>query len=89
MGAVWRYELEMPNIEQTAASLYEEIAPLYEQLHALVRAQLRLYYGPDLVSSDGPIPAHLLGKSAPPPETEQCLWTVCSWQYEIHILSKV
>ena len=61
MGAVWRYELEMPNIEQTAASLYEEIRPLYEQLHALVRAQLRRYYGPRLVSGDGPIPAHLLG----------------------------
>ncbi|KAF0303947.1 Angiotensin-converting enzyme [Amphibalanus amphitrite] len=62
MGAVWRYELEMPNIEQTAAGLYEEIKPLYQQLHALVRAQLRSYYGPQLVSDDGPIPAHLLGK---------------------------
>ncbi|XP_043197042.1 angiotensin-converting enzyme-like isoform X2 [Amphibalanus amphitrite] len=69
MGAVWRYELEMPNIEQTAAGLYEEIKPLYQQLHALVRAQLRSYYGPQLVSADGPIPAHLLGN----------LWSQ-SWQ---------
>ncbi|XP_037076230.1 angiotensin-converting enzyme-like [Pollicipes pollicipes] len=61
MGAVWRHELEMPDIEQTARGLSEEVRPLYEQLHALVRSALRRHYGPKLVSSRGPIPAHLLG----------------------------
>ena len=42
-------------------SLWVELRPLYLQLHAYVRRQLRLQYGENIVSKDGPIPAHLFG----------------------------
>lgn len=45
------------NIEQ----LYEEIRPLYLNLHSYVRKILRAKYGSVTVSHDGPIPVHLLG----------------------------
>lgn len=40
-----------------------QIKPLYEQLHAYVRHQLGQVYGPELISSTGGLPAHLLGMS--------------------------
>lgn len=42
-------------------TLWQELKPLYLQLHAYVRRELRKKYGEDIVSKDGPIPAHLLG----------------------------
>jgi hypothetical protein len=39
------------------------VKPLYLQLHAYVRRELRKKYGEDIVSKDGPIPAHLLGNA--------------------------
>jgi peptidyl-dipeptidase A len=41
--------------------LWGQVKPLYEALHAHVRAGLRARYGPDKVPEAGPIPAHLLG----------------------------
>ncbi|KAK9731649.1 Angiotensin-converting enzyme [Popillia japonica] len=41
-------------------NLWEQIKPLYLQIHAYVRNKLRQKYG-DIVSEKGPIPAHLLG----------------------------
>lgn len=35
--------------------------PLYEQLHAYVRRKLRDFYGPDKISRQAPLPAHILG----------------------------
>lgn len=40
-----------------------QIKPLYEQLHAYVRHKLGQVYGPELISSTGSLPAHLLGTS--------------------------
>lgn len=46
------------NVDQ----MYEDVKPLYAQLHAHVRKILRDKYGTAAVSSDGPIPVHLLGE---------------------------
>ena len=56
---------------QAMAGLMNDIKPLYEQLHAFVRARLVQYYSHQLngtshqtiLKADGPIPAHILGLS--------------------------
>ncbi|XP_008492997.2 angiotensin-converting enzyme 2 [Calypte anna] len=70
-GDYWRanYEAEYPkeyeySRDQLVADvekIFEQIKPLYQQLHAYVRHQLEQVYGPKLISSTGCLPAHLLG----------------------------
>jgi peptidyl-dipeptidase A len=62
-GALWRsgYDMTPDAFEKEAARLWEEVKPLYEELHCYVRAQLAKSYGKDKVPATGPIPAHLLG----------------------------
>ncbi|XP_059056714.1 angiotensin-converting enzyme-like [Achroia grisella] len=57
----WLSEYESDDSEDQFASLWSQIKPLYQQIHAYVRRQLRLKYGEDVVPTKGPIPAHLLG----------------------------
>lgn len=57
----WLDGYEDPQFRQQIESLWEQLKPLYLQIHAYVRFQLRKKYG-DVVSEKGPIPAHLLGK---------------------------
>ena len=61
-GAMWRAKYDMPPDEFTKEldRLWEQVRPLYLQLHAYVRMKLREKYG-DVVPANGPIPAHLLG----------------------------
>jgi len=47
-----------PQIEH----LWEQIRPLYLQIHAYMRRKLWEQYGSSVISRKGPIPAHLLGK---------------------------
>ncbi|XP_028721157.1 angiotensin-converting enzyme-like protein Ace3 [Peromyscus leucopus] len=61
MGALWRSKYESETFEQDLEQLYEELQPLYLNLHAYVRRSLYQYYGPELINLRGPIPAHLLG----------------------------
>lgn len=63
LGAMWRSAYDMPPEDFPAKldRLWEEVNPLYEALHCHVRAKLGEQYGTDLVTQDGPIPAHLLG----------------------------
>jgi peptidyl-dipeptidase A len=63
LGAMWRSKYDMPP-EAFAAELdrlWAQVQPLYESLHAYVRARLVQKYGPALVPPDGLIPAHLTG----------------------------
>lgn len=53
-------EYEDPTIERQLENIFEEIRPLYQQLHAYVRHALRQKFG-DLISESGLIPMHLLG----------------------------
>jgi len=63
MGDMWRSKYDMTSTEFTAetAKLWEQVKPLYDELHCHVRAKLGEHYGEDKVPQDGPIPAHLLG----------------------------
>ena len=62
VGALWRSGYDMPadSFEQEVDRLWEQLKPLYVQLHAYVRTRLAERY-PGVVSPTGLIPAHLLG----------------------------
>jgi peptidyl-dipeptidase A len=61
-GAMWRAKYDMPPDAFTREldRLWDQVRPLYLELHAYVRMKLREKYG-DVVPANGPIPAHLLG----------------------------
>src|SRR5579859_939853 len=62
-GVMWRSNYDLPP-DQFAAEmdrLWNQVRPLYLQLHAYVRYRLQQKYGKDVVPDHGPIPAHLLG----------------------------
>ncbi len=61
-GALWRSKYDMPpdDFARELDRLWEQVRPLYVQLHAYVRWKLREKYG-DAVPASGPIPADLLG----------------------------
>ena len=61
-GAMWRAKYDMPPdaFAKELDRIYEQLRPLYLQLHAYVRAKLHKKYG-DVVPEKGPLPAHLLG----------------------------
>jgi len=62
-GALWRSNYDMPP-EQFAAlteKLWEEVKPLYDQLHCYTRGKLNEKYGDEVQAATGPIRADLLG----------------------------
>ncbi|MCH8865321.1 MAG: M2 family metallopeptidase [Proteobacteria bacterium] len=63
LGEMWRsgYDMSAADFQAEALRLWEQVEPLYEELHCHVRAKLGEHYGEDKVPQDGPIPAHLLG----------------------------
>jgi peptidyl-dipeptidase A len=62
-GAAWRAGYDMPAeaFEQDTDRLWDEVKPLYDELHCYVRGKLAKRYGEDKVKPGQPIPAHLLG----------------------------
>ena len=63
MGDMWRsmYDMDSESFKGETGRLWEQVKPLYDELHCHVRAKLGERYGTDKVPQDGPIPAHLLG----------------------------
>jgi len=63
VGALWRSNYDMTPDEFAAEldRLWDQVRPLYESRHCVVRAKLAEHYGEDVVATDKPIPAHLLG----------------------------
>ena len=63
LGEMWKsnYDMSPAEFEAESAKLWEQVKPLYDELHCHVRARLGDVYGEDKVPQDGPIPAHLLG----------------------------
>jgi len=63
LGAFWRaqYDMSPDEFRAETSRLWEQVKPLYDELHCHVRASLGEVYGEDKVPQDGPIPAHLLG----------------------------
>ena len=68
----------MPFLEEELEQLFQELQPLYLNLHAYVRRALHQHYGPELINLEGPIPAHLLGeRQRGGPRSEGRLGRVC------------
>uniref|UniRef100_A0A8D2MM43 Angiotensin-converting enzyme n=1 Tax=Zonotrichia albicollis TaxID=44394 RepID=A0A8D2MM43_ZONAL len=55
------YKYSRDQLIDDVEKTFEQIKPLYEQLHAYVRHKLGQVYGPEHISSTGGLPAHLLG----------------------------
>uniref|UniRef100_A0A8D8R5L9 Angiotensin-converting enzyme n=1 Tax=Cacopsylla melanoneura TaxID=428564 RepID=A0A8D8R5L9_9HEMI len=60
-GQYWQFGYESPFFRQEMEDVWEQVRPLYEQLHAYVRRKLRDMYGPEKISKEAPLPAHILG----------------------------
>ncbi len=62
LGEMWRagFDMTPAEFEAETARLWQQVEPLYKQLHCHVRAELGDMYGEDKVPQDQPIPAHLL-----------------------------
>ena len=63
VGEMWRsnYDMSPADFQAESDKLWEQVKPLYDELHCHVRAKLGDVYGEELVPQDAPIPAHLLG----------------------------
>lgn len=63
LGEMWRagFDMSPAEFDGEVSRLWEQVKPLYEELHCAVRAKLGEHYGADKVPQDGLIPAHLLG----------------------------
>jgi hypothetical protein len=72
----WLKDYESPDFRDQVARLWDQVRPLYLQIHAYVRRKLRETYGEKLVTARGPIPAHLLGENRT---------AVVSWRYLIYV----
>lgn len=57
----WTFPYESPSLRLEIDEVWEEVRPLYELLHAYVRRKLRDLYGPEKLSRNAPLPAHVLG----------------------------
>ena len=62
-GAMWRSRYDMPPDEFAAMTdrLWNEVKPLYDELHCYTRAELNDKYGDAVQPATGPIRADLLG----------------------------
>uniref|UniRef100_A0A8C5IRE9 Angiotensin-converting enzyme n=1 Tax=Junco hyemalis TaxID=40217 RepID=A0A8C5IRE9_JUNHY len=60
-GSYWRSWYDSDTFERDLEHLYNQLEPLYLNLHAFVRRKLYDRYGPKYINLKGPIPAHLLG----------------------------
>ncbi len=63
LGAMWRagYDMTPDQFSAEVERLWQQVRPLYESLHAYVRARLVEKYGPTAVDANGMIRADLLG----------------------------
>jgi peptidyl-dipeptidase A len=60
LGQAWRLQYEVSNLDAIVEELWNDLRPLYLELHAYVRYRLTEVY-PGKVSQDDHIDAHLLG----------------------------
>src|SRR5437868_3474773 len=63
VGAMWRanYDMDPDAFAAEMERLWQQVKPLYVALHTYARTQLIKKYGPQMVPTTGPIPAHLFG----------------------------
>jgi hypothetical protein len=79
----WLFPYESPTFRYELEGVWDEIRPLYEQLHAYVRRKLRDLYGPDKLSRRAPLPAHILGNII---VSSQITENTIRFHYKIHSL---
>jgi len=62
-GALWRsnYDMDPEDFARLTEKLWQEVKPLYEELHCYTRSKLNERYGSDVQPAGGPIRADLLG----------------------------
>jgi peptidyl-dipeptidase A len=62
-GALWRSGYDMPadDFVKEADRIWDQVKPLYDELHCYVRAGLNKEYGDEVAPMDAPIRADLLG----------------------------
>lgn len=58
----WKAEYEIADLEKVCLKLWIQVKPLYLQIFAYVRRKLKTEFG-KMVTSNGPIPSHILGIS--------------------------
>lgn len=63
VGALWRsnYDMTPEEFGRLTEQLWQEVKPLYDELHCYVRANLNEHYGDAVQPANGPIRADLLG----------------------------
>ncbi len=63
LAEMWKdnYDMSASEFDNVVENLWEQVEPLYEELHCYVRGELNEFYGDDRVPANGQIPAHLLG----------------------------
>jgi peptidyl-dipeptidase A len=63
LGDLWksRYDMSPAAFEAETDRLWNQVKPLYQDLHCYVRTKLQKKYGKARVKDGAPIPAHLLG----------------------------
>jgi peptidyl-dipeptidase A len=63
VGALWRsnYDMSPEEFEALTEKLWQEVKPLYDQLHCYTRTKLNEKYGDEVQATSGPIRADLLG----------------------------
>jgi len=62
VGAMWRsnYDMKPEDFEADVERLWEQVKPLYDELHCYARAKLRTKYGKDKIPEHGLIPTQYL-----------------------------
>lgn len=60
-GDMWNFPYESAVFPLEVEDVWQEVNPVFEQLHAYVRRKLRDLYGPERVSKTAPLPSHILG----------------------------
>ena len=63
VGALWKsaWDMSPAEFEADIQRLWNDVKPLYDELHCYVRSRLQKTYGKDKVPDHAPIPAELLG----------------------------
>ncbi|XP_018418558.1 PREDICTED: angiotensin-converting enzyme 2 [Nanorana parkeri] len=56
-----KYKYSRDDLILDVETTFQQILPLYKELHAYVRGHLQKHYGAQYISSTGGLPAHLLG----------------------------
>lgn len=63
MGELWRggYDMTPAELEAETERLWQQVKPMYDELHCYARTRLSKKYGKDKVDPKGLIPAHVTG----------------------------